>query len=216
MAAQDHKAIPRRFFEAADRLLAEGYIVQADRDAYVSLGRREPDREVAGSGRTRCRNIAAAAGTSLRERPSTEPGSRIHQRQSIFSGSLRVPENLILQMAGRCPPNERSCASPDRGAERDAWPKALLVRATDGRPDGDFGDDDRGSSSGAIRERSTGRTAAPGKWRLCGSARALEQDRLRAAYGGNADRLRQVKATYDPDNFFRRNHNIEPLSRTFA
>jgi FAD/FMN-containing dehydrogenase len=42
------------------------------------------------------------------------------------------------------------------------------------------------------------------------------QDRLRAAYGGNADRLRQVKATYDPDNFFRRNHNIEPLSRTFA
>jgi FAD/FMN-containing dehydrogenase len=35
-------------------------------------------------------------------------------------------------------------------------------------------------------------------------------DRLRAAYGDNAERLRKIKARYDPDNFFRRNHNIEP------
>jgi FAD/FMN-containing dehydrogenase len=38
-------------------------------------------------------------------------------------------------------------------------------------------------------------------------------DRVRAAYpGGTWDRLRQVKAKYDPDNFFRRNQNIPPAS----
>jgi len=28
----------------------------------------------------------------------------------------------------------------------------------------------------------------------------------------NAERLRQIKTHYDPGNFFRRNHNIEPLA----
>ena len=35
-------------------------------------------------------------------------------------------------------------------------------------------------------------------------------ERRQAAFGDNTDRLRQVKACYDPNNFFRRNHNIEP------
>ena len=36
------------------------------------------------------------------------------------------------------------------------------------------------------------------------------QERVRASYGDNYDRLTQVKAKYDPDNLFRVNQNIQP------
>jgi len=36
------------------------------------------------------------------------------------------------------------------------------------------------------------------------------QDRIRAAYGVNYDRLAAIKAAYDPDNLFHVNQNIEP------
>jgi len=37
-----------------------------------------------------------------------------------------------------------------------------------------------------------------------------ETKRTEGAYGGNLDRLRKIKATYDPTNLFRHNQNIEP------
>jgi FAD/FMN-containing dehydrogenase len=36
------------------------------------------------------------------------------------------------------------------------------------------------------------------------------QERVRASYRDNYDRLARIKATYDPDNFFRVNQNIQP------
>jgi len=39
---------------------------------------------------------------------------------------------------------------------------------------------------------------------------ADESDRIEAAFGPNYERLRHIKAKYDPDNFFRLNNNIGP------
>jgi len=38
------------------------------------------------------------------------------------------------------------------------------------------------------------------------------QERVKASYGGNYDRLTQIKAKYDPTNLFRVNQNIEPAA----
>ena len=38
------------------------------------------------------------------------------------------------------------------------------------------------------------------------------EDRIRATYRENYLRLAQIKAKYDPDNFFRVNQNIRPAA----
>jgi FAD/FMN-containing dehydrogenase len=37
-----------------------------------------------------------------------------------------------------------------------------------------------------------------------------DDERVRATYGANFDRLVEIKEKYDPDNLFRRNRNIQP------
>ncbi len=39
------------------------------------------------------------------------------------------------------------------------------------------------------------------------------EDRIRASYRGNYDRLAELKAKYDPENFFRVNQNIKPAAK---
>ncbi|HEY2161467.1 MAG TPA: BBE domain-containing protein [Solirubrobacteraceae bacterium] len=38
------------------------------------------------------------------------------------------------------------------------------------------------------------------------------EDRVRASYRGNYDRLAAIKAEYDPENVFRVNQNIKPAA----
>jgi FAD/FMN-containing dehydrogenase len=40
-----------------------------------------------------------------------------------------------------------------------------------------------------------------------------ESDAVAAAYGTNFQRLQEIKAKYDPENFFHMNHNIPSSSR---
>ena len=38
------------------------------------------------------------------------------------------------------------------------------------------------------------------------------QERIKASYKGNYERLTRIKAKYDPENFFRVNQNIVPAT----
>jgi FAD/FMN-containing dehydrogenase len=50
---------------------------------------------------------------------------------------------------------------------------------------------------------------ASGRWlNYLGDDQA--DDAIRAAYGPNYDRLREIKRRYDPENVFHLNHNIRP------
>ena len=42
------------------------------------------------------------------------------------------------------------------------------------------------------------------------------EDRIRATYRDNYDRLAKIKAKYDPENFFRVNQNIKPEKGSYV
>jgi len=51
-----------------------------------------------------------------------------------------------------------------------------------------------------------------------GSSQSVDEgdDRVRATYGANYDRLAQIKRRYDPTNLFRSNRNVPPLAEGSA
>jgi hypothetical protein len=55
---------------------------------------------------------------------------------------------------------------------------------------------------GRVRRFSTGRTY------INFQTADEDQDRIRATYGANLDRLLEVKQKYDPENLFRVNRNL--------
>ena len=69
---------------------------------------------------------------------------------------------------------------------------------------------------GAIREWSTGYQEALHPYSAGGAYVNMMmdegQERVRASYRDNYDRLAGIKAQYDPENLFRINQNIEPRS----
>jgi FAD/FMN-containing dehydrogenase len=69
---------------------------------------------------------------------------------------------------------------------------------------------------GAIREWSTGYQEALHPYSAGGAYVNMMmdegQDRVRASYRDNYDRLAGIKAQYDPENLFQINQNIEPSS----
>ena len=52
--------------------------------------------------------------------------------------------------------------------------------------------------------------AAPGGGGYVNFNTDLGEDRVRASYGPNFARLQQIKAVYDPTNFFHVNQNVPP------
>lgn len=63
-------------------------------------------------------------------------------------------------------------------------------------------------------ERGIVRTAAAGRGQDWGAGYFRARPRGLRAYGGNWQRLSEVKRDYDPDNVFRHNANIEPARTT--
>ncbi len=125
-------------------------------------------------------------------------------RRAALKVTSPVSESMIVHIGGAL--NERK---PDDGAvgNRDAQ----YVMWFDGAwPAGTHGEEHIAWARAAwetIRPFSTG-----GNYINFQTADENEQ-RVRATYGSNFDRLVEVKNTYDPDNLFRVNRNIGPAAR---
>ena len=108
----------------------------------------------------------------------------------VLGGAMgRVPAHAtaFAHRQGRIMMNVAAIHNPatSERSEHVAWADGLTAELDDG---------DRGAYAGFLEDEG--------------------EERVRAAYPGSTwDRLRRIKARYDPDNFFRLNQNIPPAER---
>ena len=122
-------------------------------------------------------------------------------RDSALKVTSPLSDSIIIHLAGEL--NERA---DDDGAvgNRDAgYMTAFAGQWPSGAPDDEHVAWVRQSWK-SIRPHSTG-----GNY-LNFQTADEEEERVRATYGPNFDRLAEAKQTYDPQNLFRRNRNIPP------
>ena len=132
----------------------------------------------------------------------TEIGDGLIDTVESFAGSLPTPQSeiFIAQMGGA-----QSRIAPDATAY---WHRdAAFVMNVHTRWD-DAADDDR--CRGWAREFFASATPYASGGAYVNFMPEDDGGRIEAAYGGNYERLLEVKRQYDPDNRFRLNHNITP------
>jgi len=148
--------------------------------------------------------------------PLLAPGSRNYWKSHDFAQLTDDAVNVILDFAGRLPsPQSEIFVAQLGGAMGRVAPEATAYRHRDANFVMNFhGRWDDPSRDGACvawaRDffRSTAPHATGGVY--VNFMSEDEQDRVHAAYGDNYERLAQLKSKYDPDNFWRLNHNIQP------
>ena len=106
---------------------------------------------------------------------------------------------------------------PIDGAAHDVAPEDTAFANRDVRwAEVIYGVDADPAKAGAMRDWSIGHSDATRRYSAGGAyvnfMMQEGQERVRASYRGNYDRLARVKAEYDPDNVFRVNQNIQPAA----
>lgn len=150
--------------------------------------------------------------------PLLTPGSRNYWKSHDFSELNDPAIDLIVQYAGNLPTAECEIfvahldgVAGRIGTDSMAYPHRdarfiLNVHTRWGQPD----QDDECISWARQFFEATAPHATGGVY--VNFMTADEQERVRAAYGGNYDRLAALKAKYDPGNLFQSNMNIKPAA----